>query len=69
MYAWMVEQASSTAEGRDVTSAKIRFRSALHPGQQAVIETTVVGDTVSVALSCGDSQLVTGSVTLVAQGE
>jgi acyl dehydratase len=69
MYAWMVEQASSTAGGRDVASAKIRFRSALHPAQQAVIETTVVRDTVSVALSCGADQLVTGSVTLVAQGE
>jgi acyl dehydratase len=69
MYAWMVEQASSAARGRKVAAAKIRFRSALHPGQQAVIETTVVGDVVSVMLSCADSQLVTGSVTLATQGE
>jgi acyl dehydratase len=69
MYAWMVEQASNAAGGRDVASAKIRFRSALHPGQQAVIGTTVVGDAVSVTLSCADTQLVSGSVTLVTQGE
>jgi acyl dehydratase len=69
MYAWMVEQASSSTGGRKVASAKIRFRSALHPGQQAVIETTVVGDAVSVTLSCADTQLVTGSVTLATQGE
>jgi acyl dehydratase len=69
MYAWMVERASRATGGRGVASAKIRFRSALHPGQQAVIESTVVGDTASVVLSCADTQLVTGSVTLVAREE
>ena len=68
MYAWMVEQASDAAGGRSITSAKIRFRAALHPAQQATIATSVTGDSVSVTLSCGDAQLVTGSVALAAEG-
>lgn len=68
MYAWMVQEASDAAGGRNVASAKIRFRSALHPAQQAAITTAVAGDNVSVILSCADAQLATGSVTLAAQG-
>jgi acyl dehydratase len=64
MYAWMAQEASAAAGDRDVVAAKIRFRSALHPGQQATIATSVEGDTVSVALSCADTQLVTGSIAL-----
>ncbi|MEN8238360.1 MAG: MaoC/PaaZ C-terminal domain-containing protein [Actinomycetota bacterium] len=68
MYAWMVQQASDAGGGRAVTSAKIRFRSALHPAQQATIATSVAGDDVSVTLSCAEDQLVTGSVTLAVAG-
>lgn len=68
MYAWMVQQATHVAEGRRVTSAKIRFRSALHPSQQARVTTSVDGDTVSVALVRGDEPLVTGSVNFAVQG-
>jgi acyl dehydratase len=64
MYAWIAQQASDAGGTRDVRAAKIRFRSALHPAQQADIATTVTADTVSVVLSCGDAQLVTGSVNL-----
>jgi len=68
MYAWMVQEASDAAGGRGVASAKIRFRSALHPAEQATIVASVTGDSVSVSLSCADAQLVTGSVTLTPEG-
>jgi len=68
MYAWMVQQASDASGGRRVVSAKIRFRSALHPGQQATISASVSDDSVSVTLFCGDDRLVTGSMTLAPQG-
>lgn len=64
MYAWMVQEASEAAGDRHVLSAKIRFRSALHPAEQATIATSVSGDKISVTLSRGDEQLVTGSVAL-----
>jgi acyl dehydratase len=68
MYAWITQQASHAAGGRSIASAKIRFRSALFPAQQATITTSVADDKVGVTLSCADSQLVTGSVVLAAQG-
>lgn len=68
MYAWMVQEASDAAGGRDVASAKIRFRSALHPAEQATIVASVTGDSVALTLSCDDAQLVTGSVALVPEG-
>jgi acyl dehydratase len=61
MYAWMVQEASNAAPGHRIASAKIRFRSALHPAQQATIAVTVDGATVSVSLMCGEQQLVTGT--------
>jgi acyl dehydratase len=68
MYAWLVEQASDATGGRAVASAKIRFRAALHPGQQATIATAVADDKVSVTLSSGNAQLVTGVVTMAPEG-
>jgi hypothetical protein len=43
---------------------KVRFRSALHPGQQATLVTSVDGDTASIRLSVDDVELVTGTATL-----
>ena len=68
MYAWMVDEASAAAAGRNVASSKIRFRAALHPAQQAIITSAVADDSVSVSLSCGDAQLVTGTVSLSQHG-
>jgi acyl dehydratase len=63
MYAWMAQQAMSES-GRPIESMKVRFRSALHPGQQATVATTVDGNTASVHLSHGDLDLVTGTASL-----
>jgi acyl dehydratase len=63
MYAWMAQQVMS-ASGRPIASMKVRFRSALHPAQQATLTTTVDGDTASVQLVCGDLDLVTGTASL-----
>jgi acyl dehydratase len=67
MYAWMVQEAVAASDGREIGSAKIRFRSALYPAQQATIVTTLDGDAVAVRLMHGEAQLVTGSVILAAQ--
>ena len=69
MYAWLVQEASHAAGGRRIASAKIRFRSALMPAEQASIATTVDGDTVKVALARGDEQLITGSATVASPTE
>lgn len=63
MYAWMAQEATRASD-RPIVSMKVRFRSALHPGQQAVIDTSVDGDSVSVQLACDDGDLVTGSARL-----
>ncbi len=68
MYAWMMQQVCDTAPGYHIASAKIRFRSALHPAQQASIVVAVDGAAISMALVCGEQQLITGSATLAPQG-
>ena len=68
MCAWILQQAVDVAGGRDVVSTRIRFRSALFPAQQANITTSVADEKVSVTLSCADTPLVTGVVTLTEQG-
>ncbi len=68
MFAWMVQEASRVADGRAVLEAKIRFRAALHPAQQAVVTASLDGDRVALVLARGDEQLVTGTAT-VAAGE
>jgi acyl dehydratase len=68
MYAWMM-QAASAAVGRAVVSAKVRFRSALHPAQPATVSADVEGDSVSVVLSHDDVPLVTGTATVSADRE
>ena len=64
MYAWLMQEASAAADGRDIASAKIRFRSALLPAQQASIMTSVEGDVVKLELLRSDEQLITGSATV-----
>jgi acyl dehydratase len=63
MYAWITQQATE-ATGRRVVSAKVRFRAALLPAEQAFITTTVDGATVTCALSRADDVLVSGSVVV-----
>ena len=63
MYAWMAQQAMAES-GRAIASMRVRFRSALHPAEQATVVTTVDGDTADVVLSSGDVELVTGTAAL-----
>jgi len=69
MYAWLMQEASRAAEGRDVVSAKVRFRSALRPGEQAVLAASASGDSVNVELARGHEQLITGSATVASPTE
>ncbi len=69
MYAWLMQEASRAAGGRAIVAAKIRFRSALKPAEQAVLSATVEGDSVKIELTRGDEQLITGSATVVSPTE
>lgn len=69
MYAWLMQEASRAAGGRGIASAKIRFRSALRPAEQAVLVTSVDDDTVKIELLRGDEQLITGSATVASPTE
>ena len=66
MYAWMVQAASAAAGGAALRSAKVRFRSALFPGEPAVVATEVADDTVKIQLARGSEVLVSGSATVAA---
>ncbi|VAV91389.1 hypothetical protein MNBD_ACTINO01-29 [hydrothermal vent metagenome] len=68
MYAWMVQEAARVAGGRPILEAKIRFRAALHPAQQAVLATTLEDERVAIVLALGDEQLVTGTATVALDG-
>ena len=68
MYAWLAEAASEAAGG-PVTEAKVRFRNALHPAEQAEISTDVDGTTVKLGLTRGDTILVTGTATVAVEQE
>lgn len=67
MYAWLL-QGAEEASGRRVTEAKVRFRSALLPSEQALVRAAADGATVKVELLRGDEVLVSGSVTVAAEG-
>jgi acyl dehydratase len=69
MYAWLMQEASRAADGRPVIAAKIRFRSALKPAEQAILSTSVEGDTVKIELTRGDEQLITGRATVASPTE
>ncbi len=69
MYAWLMQEASAAADGRDIASAKIRFRSALLPAEQASISASVAGDSVKLELTRGGEQLITGTATVTTPTE
>lgn len=69
MYAWLIQEAARVAGDRGVVAAKVRFRSALRPAQQATIETHLERDIVKIALTADGEELVTGTVTVVPGGE
>jgi acyl dehydratase len=64
MYAWLMQEVSQAADGRAILAAKIRFRSALKPGQQAALSAVLTGDTVKIELVHADEQLITGRATV-----
>ncbi len=64
MYAWLMQEAISVSGGDGILSAKIRFRNALKPAEQATIAVIGDGPTVKVELTRGDEQLITGSATV-----
>jgi acyl dehydratase len=63
MYAWLT-QAASDAAGRPVTSAKVRFRTALHPAELVDVRADVDGDVVAVELSRDGTSIVAGAATV-----
>ncbi len=69
MYAWLVQEASRAADGRAIVTAKVRFRSALKPAEQATLSTDVEGDTVKIELTRDHEQLVTGRATVASRTE
>ena len=68
MYAWMA-QAAATAGGMRVTEAKVRFRSALHPGEQAMLVAEPQDGAVKLELRRGDTPLVTGTASVAPSTE
>jgi hypothetical protein len=68
MYAWMVQAAAEAADA-PIIEAKVRFRSALYPSQQATLETEVVDGEVKMALMHGATQLVTGIASVATDTE
>ncbi len=64
MYAWMAQAASSDTGGAPITGARIRFRSALHPGEQASIRTVRDGDDVAVEVVRDATILVSGTASV-----
>lgn len=64
MFAWMMQEASKAADDAAIVRAKVRFRSALLPGQQAEVTAVRDGDTVTMGLTRDGDQLVTGTATV-----
>lgn len=64
MYAWMAQAASAEAGGAGVIESRIRFRSALHPGEQAMIRTVRDGRSVGVEVVRDATVLVSGTATV-----
>jgi acyl dehydratase len=68
MYAWIVQEAAR-ATGSDVQEAKVRFRSALHPGEPATLSAAVDGNTVKLELARDGAILVSGTATVTGTTE
>jgi acyl dehydratase len=64
MYAWMMQEVAAACDGAPIAAAKVRFRSALHPGQQASIAVDPHQGGASVSLTRDGVPLVTGSATV-----
>lgn len=69
MYAWMVQAASAAAAGSTIESSTVRFRAALHPGEQAHIAAEVDGAQVALELRRDATALVTGTATVATDPE
>lgn len=66
MYAWLAQGVAYATDNARILEAKIRFRSALFPAQQADIEVTPQDDTVRLSLKVREDQLVSGRATTLA---
>ena len=64
MYAWMMQAVTDTCDGAPIVAAKVRFRSALHPGQQATTVVEPRDGGASVSLTRDGVPLVTGTATV-----
>ncbi|MEZ5174721.1 MAG: MaoC/PaaZ C-terminal domain-containing protein [Acidimicrobiia bacterium] len=64
MLGWMVQAALTY--GR-IRSVKVRFKSALFPAEQAMVQATADGDTVRLFLDRDGETLVTGTATVMAE--
>ncbi|MDJ0792553.1 MAG: MaoC family dehydratase N-terminal domain-containing protein [Acidimicrobiia bacterium] len=68
MVAWLIQDAVRVAE-RPVREVKVRFRSALHPGEHATVEASLDGDAVTLSLVRDATPLITGTATVAADSE
>ncbi|MCZ7532078.1 MAG: MaoC/PaaZ C-terminal domain-containing protein [Acidimicrobiia bacterium] len=66
MYAWAMQGVNLHGS---VVSAKVRFRNALFPAEQATVMTDVGGDQVNVVIARDGEQLMTGTATVVPDAE
>ena len=64
MYAWMMQEVAVACDGASIAAAKVRFRSALHPGQQATIAVEPREGGASVSLTRDGATLVAGTATV-----
>ena len=64
MYAWMMQEVADACNGAPIAAAKVRFRSALLPGQQAKIAIEHREGGVSISLTRDGVPLVTGTATV-----
>jgi acyl dehydratase len=69
MYAWMMQAVASAVGDTRIGTAKVRFRAALHPGEQAMLEAESDGGGAKVALTRDGTTLVTGTATVAAAQE
>lgn len=66
MYAWAIQGAQRAIGTDTVEHAKVRFRSALHPAEQAEVIAVRDGATVRIELRRGATVLVTGTANVAA---
>ena len=64
-----MQEATDACNGAPITAAKVRFRSALHPGQQAMVAVERREGGASVSLTRDGVPLVTGTATVATAQE